>query len=350
MNNNANDDLNRRAHGQWMTNGNPFYTEVFQSWMHAIMQSKPHGVNACEPYAGALGLVAHLRDTMPLTKNMITWHAYDIQPDNANSEVNDVNIIQADTLYNIPGAPYDLIITNPPYLARNSARRRGLEYPYDTVYSDLYQVALNTCLENADNVAVIIPESFITSSFDKARCEAIISLKAGLFTDTDCPVCLALFTSEANAFMHAIETMIYDNTGKLIGSMDYLKEQYDNILHVSMNPINLVFNDKHGDVGLHALDSNSGESIYFNRGSDDDIPPASIKVSSRGLTRISRADGKPITDNQIVRANEILTDWRHATNDVFMTSFKRPRKDGKYRRRLSFKEARLILQKAISEA
>lgn len=205
-------------------------------------------------------------------------------------------------------------------------------------------------MENADNVAVIIPESFITSSFDKERCEAIISLKAGLFTDTACPVCLALFTSENNAFMHTIETMIYDNTGKLIGSMDCLKEQYDNILHVSMNPINLVFNDKHGDVGLHALDSNSGESIYFNRGSDDDIPPASIKVSSRGLTRISRADGKPITDNQIIRANEILTDWRHATNDVFMTSFKRPRNDGKYMRRLSFKEARLILQKAISEA
>ena len=344
------DDSNRREHGQWMTDGNPFYAKPFHDWFHAIMRAEPNGIKACEPYAGALGLVAHLREEMPESTNIIAWRAFDIQPDDANNRVHDVDIEQANTLHGIPGAPYDMIITNPPYLARNSARRRGLGFPYDSDYADLYQVALDTCLQNADNVAAIIPESFITSPFDKSRCESIISLKAGLFTDTDCPVCLALFTSETDAYMHAKPTMMYDNEGMPIGSMDELNMSHENILHADADIPALTFNDPYGDVGLHALDSSAGESILFDRGSDDDIPPSSVKASSRGLTRISRKDGIAITDRQISKANEILADWRHATNDVFMTAFKGARKDGKYRRRLAFREASLILGKALIES
>lgn len=339
--------LMKREHGQWMTEGNPFYMPVFKEWLDGICAHE--NITACEPYAGSLSLIRHIRETMPTLESCIKWTAFDIQP-NPEPVIDDVNIITADTLLNIPG-DYDLIITNPPYLARNSATRRHLPFndggkPYD----DLYQVALDTCLQHADHAALIIPESFITSKFDKSRCSHVISLKAGLFNDTDCPVCLALFDDDVSMYGNdGRMTMIHDNTGRMIDSLSGLELKSMESLYSKGSDIGLTFNDPHGDVGLHAVDSGNTADIRFVRGMDSDISPDEIKVSSRSLTRISRKDGKPITDAQIMMANHILDSWRDETNDVFMTSFKGARKDGKYRRRLAFREAGMILRKAINE-
>ena len=69
--------------------------------------------------------------------------------------------MQCDTILNYP-VGYDVAITNPPYLAKNSATRRKLKYSYPE-YEDLYQKCLEVMLEKTQFVAAIIPESFITS-------------------------------------------------------------------------------------------------------------------------------------------------------------------------------------------
>jgi hypothetical protein len=66
------------------------------------------------------------------------------------------------------------------------------------------------------------------------------------------------------------------------------------------------------------------------------------------LTRIS-IDTEIDTVGIINKANEILKDYRHNTQDVFLTSFKGLRRDGKYRRRIDFKTIRSILNKAVEE-
>ena len=55
---------------------------------------------------------------------------------------------------------------------------------------------------------------------------------------------------------------------------------------------------------------------------------------------------KRVVDYESEVANELLATYREKTQDVFMTSFKGLRADGKYRRRLDFKTARAILAKA----
>lgn len=350
----------KRERGQFLTDGNPFYTDAFKEWFTNACNVCNSPITACEPYAGALGLVAHLRDEIPESAGMLTWSAFDIQPQ-AQLAVDDVNVSTADTLLDIPG-DYDFIITNPPYLARVSASRRHLPFKDGgrADYSDLYQVALDTCLQHADYIAAIIPESFMTSGFDKSRCSQVISLRAGLFTDTDCPVALALFNPEEDMFGNSdgSMTMIHDNAGEPLGSLFALKALSERMLTVdgeaaavsnAGNDFKLVFNDPGGDVGLHAVDSQRTADIRFVRGDDSDIPGSDIKVSSRSLTRISRNDGIAITDKQIEAANSILNDWRGRTADVLMTAFKGARINGKYRRRLAFREAGMILRKAIME-
>lgn len=406
MNENANNDaMNKRTHGQWFTDGNPFYMDIFMEWFteaynalreekHSVKETDDARILMCEPYAGALGLIRHLNETLIAHNhadmiNRLSWAAFDIQPvTDDKRHVNNVSIMQADTLLSIPGGEYDMIITNPPYLGRSSASRRHIPFKdggnHD--YTDLYQVALNTCLNHAEYIAAIVPESIITSSFSKQRCSHIISLKAGLFTDTDCPVALVLFNPDEDMFGNndGRMTMIHDNKGACIGSLSELETISDELLRINsktsmnasitdknmktmhddsnpsviwsdnpmltdMNGFHLVFNDKHGDVGLHGVDSSRSADIRFVRGDDDDISPDSIKVSSRSITRISRSDGLMITDAQIQAANRILNEWRLRTNDVFMTAFKGVRKDGKYRRRLDYNNAGRILMKAIIE-
>ena len=55
-------------------------------------------------------------------------------------------------------------------------------------------------------------------------------------------------------------------------------------------------------------------------------------------------------DDIIVNANKILNDYRKATSDVLLTPFKGNNKIGKRRRRLDFKKAKEIVEKAIEES
>jgi hypothetical protein len=64
--------------------------------------------------------------------------------------------------------------------------------------NDLYEFALKKCLENSNYVVAIIPESFITTDKFKSRLDCVISLAYDdMFSDTDHPVCLALFWDTA---------------------------------------------------------------------------------------------------------------------------------------------------------
>ncbi len=70
-----------------------------------------------------------------------------------------------DSLLSIPKINNSIIITNPPYLTNYSAKRKKI---YDSVikyfkickYDDIYQLAIEQCLNN-DFGVMIIPETFI---------------------------------------------------------------------------------------------------------------------------------------------------------------------------------------------
>lgn len=308
----------KRQHGQYFTvpTINIFELEPFQQWFSS------KNVNVIvEPFAGA----GDIPKLLELAGFMIDWHLYDIQPQNSQ-------VIERDTISDFPSG-YSIAITNPPYLAKNSASRRGLEFP-KTNHDDLYKYCLEIMLANCEYVACIIPESFITQNLYQDRLSCVISLTTEMFSDTECPTCLALFDKESSADFRIF------NMNEFVGMFSDLKLKIQQPLKLK----SMVFNDPDGEVGLLGVDGTAHSTIQFIHGSE--IAPDDIKSTSRAITRI-RVDGVKNLDVFLQVANEILTLERTDTHDVFMTAFKGLRKDGKFRRRLDFKSAKRILSVAF---
>lgn len=286
-----------------------------------------------EPFAGSNNIPRMLDDGDIISDN--NWSCFDIEP--GNNAYPKSRIVQRDTIKNYP-VGFRVAITNPPYLSKNSATRRGLEYP-KTRYDDLYKLCLDKMLENTPFVAAIIPETFINSGLFHDRLYAVISLTCKMFSDTDCPVCLALFVPK-NMAPESFE--IY-RMNELLGSF---KELSSGDIKDSLG-IKWTFNDKSGSIGIWCIDNTRFASIEFGDGKK--IPSSSIKNTSRSLTRVGGLPDDVDFGKFIDSCNRILKKYRQDTKDVFMASFKGLRVDGLYRRRLDFATARKIMNQALLE-
>ena len=77
----------------------------------------------------------------------------------------------------------------------------------------------------------------------------------------------------------------------------------------------------------------------------EDIGP--IVKTGRHLTRVSGSNIGTNLDRYIDSCNEELEIYRNKTKDVFLSSHRGLRKDGQFRRRLSFSQARIIMARAM---
>jgi hypothetical protein len=323
--------------GQFYTRNNPFQFERFETWFRSIpaLQDKKF----IEPFGGSNSIVQMILETFPEV-NASQWSSFDIHPEAQQENlVPGVKLAKRDTIIDFPKG-FDVCITNPPYLAKNSATRKGLLTDFGP-FQDLFEVSLKEMLSNAGYVAAIIPESFITRGIFRERLEFAISLNFQMFDDTEFPVCLAVFSPQNTDGFE-----IWRGAQK-IAQFPGLDKEIDQLLR----PINsgmFSFNSPDGLIGLSAIDGTKTASIRFRLGSDFD--PSSIKVSSRSLTRIHSdfiARNPYLLDEVIEESNTLLATYRSLTNDVYLTSFKGLRADGNYRRRLDWKLASLILGNAI---
>lgn len=323
----------KRAHGQFFTTTNPFFLEPFYDWFRSTPAFS--GRPILEPFAGANNIVKMIRDVGHSNE----WACFDIDPVNGEGNTTGDFIRQRDTLLGYPQG-FEVAITNPPYLAKNSATRRGLGFP-SSKHDDLYKEALDVMLAGTPFVAAIVPESFLTQGLFHSRLSAVISLPCKMFEDTECPVCLALFVPEEAKF-DAKDFLIYSGPD-LIGSYLALQEHGSPFISEGLP---WKFNDPDGSIGLLAIDGQVESSIRFVRG--DEISPFDVKATSRSKTRIGGLHRSRNAERIVEEANKILAERRSATGDVFMTAFKGLRKDGKFRRRLDFAQARDILNMAAA--
>lgn len=315
----------KRALGSYYTQGNCFGLTPFNEWL----SKTPDGAIILEPFAGnkqiatLMAEAGHSRD----------WSFYDV-----DSTVS--NVIHQDTLKRFPKG-HQVVITNPPYLSYHFAKRKGLLVQKDDFhgYPSLYLVAVEQALAHAQWVAMIIPESFLTTRLFRGRLESIISLPADMFADTEMPTCLALWGPTESADF----TVWRQN--ERIGLFNTLS------VGLTSTPCagRIVFNDKQGQVGLKAIDGTMSNSILFC--SPDQIPEEKVKATARLVSRVVIPPLEHSTvEEVIVEANNILEAWRSETQDVLLTAFKGVRKDGRFRRRLDFANARAILSQAICQA
>ena len=321
-------ETSKRLRGQFYTITNPFDTVAFYKWLDAIPSEIRNGI-FLEPFAGANNIPAMLEDAEIVEAK---WDCFDVEPSSINRYPKS-KIQERDTIANFPTG-YHICITNPPYLSKNSATRRGIAYP-NTGYDDMYKLCLEKMLDNVEYVAAIIPETFLTSGLFTDRLIHVISLTCKMFDDTECPVCLALFVPEKTT-----DFTIWQ-MNEVLGKYSELKKG----LVVPTQNHKWRINDPYGSVGIKCIDGTEQPSIMFCRG--EEIDSKKIKHSSRSITRVSGLPDDIDMDGFLDTCNSILSAYRNETKDVFLASFKGLRADGRYRRRLDFATAKSIMSKAL---
>lgn len=328
---------NKKLHGQFYTTANPFANDLFMKWFEKIKDHKNQVI--IEPFAGSNNIVQMVGEHY-----QNKWACFDIEPNNEMNKVLAYPIIQNDSLLSFPTG-FNVAITNPPYLAKNSATRDGLPFP-DTEYDDLYKYALSVMLKNVGYAAAIIPESFTTQNLFHDRLFGIATLNCRMFDDTECPVCLAMFIPEEDKQRLRLENDFHYYKGNVsLGYYSDIQAKLEKYAKENQQA-NWKFNVPSGEIGLYAIDSTKSKSIRFVEG--EEIAEEKIKHSSRGVTRITGVPiGVPV-DDVIKQANKVLDSFRTETSDLFLTSFRGLRQDGDYRRRLDFTLAKMILNRSVS--
>lgn len=307
-------DHHKRQHGRFYTEGNPFGHEAFSQWARS---ARLRTVRVLEPFAGANNIIRALQEH-GYAKD---FASFDIDPRNAQ-------VWRRDTLSSFPRG-FDVCVTNPPWLAKNSAHRRGLWFP-DTSFDDLYKFSLDIALAHCPYVAAIIPATYLQSKLFRDRVETVIFLHdEGMFSDTENPVCLALFVPQSAAL-----TIYHDD--HRVGSFDELRA----CLPKPRTRRAITFNHPEGELGFVAFDGTQAPSIKFCKG--EELAGYTISHSSRMITRIKT--DLQLNDRLITTLNRRLAEFRQQTQDVFLTPFKGLRKDGKYRRRMDYSLARDFIE------
>ena len=306
---------------------NPFDHPLFMAWADMLPQS----TTWLEPFAGVCSIPMMLQnmDIKPM------WRCYDINP--LKTTLDGFKVSKRDTIAKFPNG-YKICVTNPPFLSKNSASKRKLPFP-DCDFDDIYKLSLSLALANCEYVAMILPESFITSGLFQERLYGVISVPQELFFDTECPVCVALFTPDTT-----YDFVVYVGE-RLVGNYATLNQYRLNLEQYKSDTWR--FNDPTGTIAVKCFDSQKGRDIRFLRG--DAIPSDNIKGTSRSYTRISGLPSTIDIDLFIDRCNLTLMDYRDKTQDVFLTSYKGMRDDGCYRRRIDFGTIRHILSKVLNE-
>lgn len=249
-----------------------------------------------------------------------------------------------DSLLQIPHIDDAIIITNPPYIAKQSASRKGIDlsiYFAKSHYDDIYLIALDKMLEAQKYIVAIIPESFINSSFLKKNfINSITILEDNPFEDTENPVCAVCFDGE---YKKLNKIKIYKN--------DDLVGDFGDIESIRISPnndIKITFNTLEGWLGLRAIDSTDDKTfIHFDYKENFKYDwNSKIKVSSRHYSLINIDVPKLKRNEFISECNLILKNIREQSSDILLTPFKGNTKSGIRRRRLDFKLARAIMEVA----
>lgn len=328
--------IQKKQHGQFYTVANPFDLPLFQQWLAGI----PAAAKATpwlEPFAGSNNLVRLLADV----GHTPSWACYDIQP-SATNAAPQFPIRRRDTLQHCPTG-HHLAITNPPYLAKNSATRAGLPFP-NSHYDDLYKHALAVLLEHVGYVAAIIPESFLTSGLFHDRLYGVATLTGRMFEDTDCPVCLAMFVPAADK--QGSTDFLYAKGSRSLGSFARLQRRKEALLQTTTE-VAWQFNAPGASIGLQAVDNTKGRSIRFVLGRD--LDDDQVKSTGRSITKIAGLPRGIAAGAVVAAANALLEQLRDDTADVFLTAFKGLRADGDYRRRLDYSLARWLLNASVGQ-
>jgi hypothetical protein len=326
-------DIDKVSLGSFYTTQPGWLTEQVRHFLEkALVESNG---NLLDPFAGDGHLLDRVKTDSILGKYVKEVAGFDIQ-----GQMWPIN----DSLIEIPNPQGAVIVTNPPYLANHSAKRKGVDqlvskYFANSTQKNLYRIALERALDAADYVVAVIPETFLLSTFPKHRLELAVVIQDQLFGDTDAPALVACFGKE-----------VCDNANVFTGNQRIGNLRDILALRESIAPKNkIVFNDPSGRIGLRAVDGSDGKTpIAFAAAKDFEYPSDSVAVSSRLMTylEVPELPNEAIPE-LIIKANALLASIRKDSGDLVLAPFKGNDRTGKRRRRLDYALARRILDSCI---
>lgn len=329
-------DIDKVSTGSFFTTAPAWLTPQIEQFLEkALAESK--GL-VLDPFAGDGHLLETVKQNSKLKNKIVKALGFDIQPGPFTLN---------DSLLEIPNPKGAVILTNPPYLANHSAKRKGIDslvakYFEASTRNNLYQIALDKCLESASFVVAIIPETFLLSSFPKDRLELAVVIQDELFGDTDAPAMVACFGKGENQ-----KSEVFTGSKK-IGELSKILALRNSR---TASTTKIVFNEPKGRIGLRAVDGSDGKSpIEFVRAKEFDYSTARVLVSSRLMTYLEIPE---ISEREIPKvisvANLELARIRKASSDLVLAPFKGNDKSGRRRRRLDYLLARRILNLAVEK-
>ena len=327
-------DISKVSLGSFYTIKSGWLTPEVRAFLEKALNQS--GGYLLDPFAGDGHLINAVREDVVLKDKIVKATGFDIQ--GATWPIND-------SLLEIPNPNRAVILTNPPYLANHSAKRKGVsslvsKYFERSSQKNLYMIALENALASADYVVAIIPETFLLSSFPKHRLELAVVIQDPLFGDTDAPALVACFAKDACA-----DARVFTGN-QAIGKLKQILALRDSTAPKQR----IVFNQPNGRIGLRAVDGSDGKSpIAFMPASEFDYSSSKVVVSSRLMTYL---DLPELSDSEISLvidwANHALAKIRNESGDLVLAPFKGNDRAGLRRRRLDYALARRILNQAAA--
>lgn len=319
--------MNKILHGQFFTERNIFKNNnVFINFMSA---NNLWNKNVLEPFAGANNLIHFLLEQNPKLK----YKSFDIEP-----KARDV--FKNDSINNWFYNNFDLVITNPPYLSKHSAKRMKISADFHE-YDDLYKLSLSKCIANVRFTIAIIPSTLISSNrkedkkiINKLMIFQLLPNKEN-FNDTEHPVALAFFDNNKkdNDFL------IYENN-KLIGNYQNIINKEKDILK-NNNNWKVVFNTKNGNICINTGDNTKDKkNIKFHNSNWKSS--FDVKTSDRHKVKLL-IQNIEVNDEIISKLNNKIQELRENNCDYLWSSFKGVSQTGHFRKRLNFQTIKRII-------
>jgi hypothetical protein len=326
-------DISKVSLGSFYTTKSGWLTDQVRGFLEKALAESSGTL--LDPFAGDGHLLEAVKADPIIGKHVKQVAGFDVQ-----GEIWPIN----DSLIAIPNPQRAVIVTNPPYLANHSAKRKGVDqlvakYFANSSQKNLYRIALENALASADYVVAIIPETFLLSTFPKHRLELAVVIQDSLFGDTDAPALVACFGKDER-----------DNAHIFTGNQSIGKLSEILALRESSAPKHrIIFNDPNGRIGLRAVDGSDGNTpIEFIAANEFEYPSDSVAVSSRLMTYL---EVPAVSDDAIpaliTKANALLASIRMRSGDLVLAPFKGNDRTGKRRRRLDYALARRILDNCI---
>ncbi|AWX69369.1 Eco57I restriction-modification methylase domain-containing protein [[Mycoplasma] anseris] len=319
--------MSKITNGQFFTERNVFENnKIFFDFMN---KNDLWNKKILEPFAGSNNLIHFL---LKYNQNL-KYESYDI--DSQNKEVK-----QNDSIQNWIYENFDLVVTNPPYLSKHSARRMKLNVDFQN-YDDLYKLSLDRCISNVRFTIAIIPTTLINSNrkedrklINKLVIFQLLPNKQN-FSDTEHPVALAYFDHQKQDE----DFLIYEDN-KLIGSFNYLLDLENTILK-PQNDLHVAFNIVGGNLCINASDNTKDKEnikFYLANWKED----SQVKITDRHKVKLMVKDLE-INHQILNKLNNKINELRKNNCDYLWSSFKGVSETGNYRKRIDFKTIKKII-------